>query len=138
MAPPKRVLSQREVDQIEELAGLGLSKEKIARVMGVSRGTLDKWLKDPDVAEYFEAGRAKAEEAVGRALMDQCRRGNIVAIQWWEKTRAGRRERIDVVTANVAEIMRAMNEASELQLRRIAAGEDPHSVLGILPGGEEE
>ena len=44
------------------------------------------------VSSALEKGKAVAERQIGEALFTLAKGGNLGAIIWWEKTRAGRKE----------------------------------------------
>lgn len=81
---PKRAIS----DKVTRLAIHGLTQEQIAKHVGVSRDTLRKWY-----SRELNFGLENAiAEAVG-ALQTLIKEGNLGAICFFLKTRAGWRER---------------------------------------------
>lgn len=71
------------------LAGLGMTVDKIAAIMGVAENTLRS---RKDILDLLDRGRAKAESIVGKSLFERAKDGDVAAIRWWEMTRAGRTE----------------------------------------------
>lgn len=78
------------LDEVARLAGQGLTEEEIAAALGISTDTLERRKKESaDFAAAIKSGRARAADEVSNALMDACRKGNVTAIIWYEKTRRG-------------------------------------------------
>lgn len=83
--------------QMETMAGLGLTVDQIADVLGTSERTLFRRKAQQDaVLAAWKRGRAKAQLAVGEALFKKAKTGDVPAIRWWEMTRAGRAEKTEV------------------------------------------
>lgn len=79
-----------DIAKVEELAGLGMTKEEIALSLGVSYNTLNRRAKESeDVEMAIKRGRASANIKVGGALMKSIEEGNVTAIIFYLKTRAG-------------------------------------------------
>lgn len=93
MADPtkKRLLDQKELEQVEKLAGLGLNMKQIGYVVGVSKETMERRMKDqPEVADAVEKGRAMALAAVTKSAFQQAISGKQPAMtMFWLKCRAG-------------------------------------------------
>jgi hypothetical protein len=83
---------------MEMLAGLGLTEASIARIIGMAPRTLRDKKQEDAVAAALEKGKAKAEQQVAKALFTKAKGGDLGAIVWWEKTRAGRTDRTIVQT----------------------------------------
>ena len=85
MRKPKINYTKRKLEEIEKLAGLGLTLPMIASWLGISKSGFEKNRKrDPRIDE------ALAQEAVADALFNKALEGDVQAIKWWEMTRAGR------------------------------------------------
>ena len=85
------------ITQIEKMAGYGMTEASIAHIIGMDPSTLRvKKGTDTRIASALERGKAKAEQQVGKALylaaLDPKHKGQLTAIIWLEKTRAGRIE----------------------------------------------
>lgn len=77
--------------KVESLAGMGHNQDDICVAIGLgSRNTLEK-----HYALELRMGRVKANNAVAESLFKQATGGNTTAGIWWEKTRAGRSERVE-------------------------------------------
>lgn len=79
---------------VEEAAGMGLGQEDIAVLLGI---------RDPKTLRRryrreLNTGRAKANLTVARRLYVKCQEGDNTAIIWWEKTRAGKSDRLSLTT----------------------------------------
>lgn len=90
MARPAIKLSDDHLRQIETLAGYGLTEAAIAHVVGISERTWLRKKQSPEVLAALQKGKALAESQIGRALYVKAVGGDLGAIVWWEKTRAGR------------------------------------------------
>ena len=65
------------LEQIETLAGLGLTIEEICRFLGVTRRTLYKRKhEDPALNEAIERGRVRADAAVIQSLYSRATQQN--------------------------------------------------------------
>lgn len=85
---PQHKPSRRTKTQVTSLARIGTPHEHIAAVVGVSEGTLRK-----HYARELELASVEANDAVGRTLFSQARRGNTAAMIFWAKARMGWREK---------------------------------------------
>jgi len=93
MGQAKIPLTEADLRQIEVLAGYGLTQAAIAHVLGMDPRTFRRRKQDEAaVLSALEKGKAKAEHQVGQALFTKATGGDLGAIVWWEKTRAGRRD----------------------------------------------
>ena len=92
-----------DVDEVERLAGQGLSLAEICLCLGISESTL--YRRKAAVTEMTDAikrGRSKAASEVANTLYTMAKGGDLGAIVWWEKTRRGLSDRIQQqVTATV-------------------------------------
>jgi AraC-like DNA-binding protein len=91
MGRPRKDFTERDIGQIETLAGYGLSLPQIAAVMGLSEREFETRKNESLVKAALEAGKAKAQGVVGKALYLRAKDGDIAAIRWWEMTRAKRK-----------------------------------------------
>jgi hypothetical protein len=84
--------NRKEIDlnEVERLAGLGLSHEQICTSMDISPATFYRRKQE---SERFESaikrGKAASQTIVANKLFELSRKGNLGAIIWWEKTRLG-------------------------------------------------
>ncbi len=99
MRKPKINYTKRKLEEIEKLAGLGLTLPMIASWLGLSKSGFEKNRKrEPRIDEALERGRALAQEAVADALFNKALEGDVQAIKWWEMTRAGRSGKAQIET----------------------------------------
>jgi transposase-like protein len=130
----KRSLTAEDWAQIEAMAGAGLPMAKIARAMDLSQRTLYKWRRlRASLDAAIEKGLAKTEAAIGKVLVDKAKAGDLGAIVWWEKTRAGRRDTTGVTSGgrpigNIVYVIQ--NAAGEL----VDQTEAPELEAGPRPG----
>ena len=94
MSRPKIEISDEQIRQAEILAGYGLTQNQIADVLGISRRTFSRKQDEPRVLAALEKGRALAQRQVGKSIYEKALKGDMTAAIWWEKTRAGRSERV--------------------------------------------
>jgi hypothetical protein len=88
MANHSKDLTDKELDEIETMAGLGLRFEDIAAVKGMSDDTLKKY-----AADRLQRGRAKAKTQVMQTAYKMAVSGKQPAMtMFWLKTRACWRE----------------------------------------------
>lgn len=86
-----------DVKEIERLAGLGFTQGEICTRLGFSDETLRRHkLADVDLVEALKRGKAAANDKVSSKLMTLVDRGNLGAIIWYEKTRRGLSDRVQV------------------------------------------
>lgn len=77
------------LEQIEALAGMGLTIEEMCRYLGVTKKTLYKRKSEyPELEEAIERGRIRADTQVTRALFKRATEANdTTAMIWWQKNR---------------------------------------------------
>ena len=101
--------TDRDIAQIETLAGYGLTLPQIAAVMMISEQEFMTRRNEERVDRALEAGKAKAQGVIGKALYLKAKEGDIAAIRWWEMTRAKRKatqpEGADGTTAQQVKII---------------------------------
>lgn len=124
-----------DIAKVEELAGLGLTKEEIALSLGVSYNTLNRRAKESeDVDTAKKRGRASANIKVAGALMKSIEEGNVTAIIFYLKTRAGWTEKQKIeaeITAqqNVPEGLSAIYAALK-KINESASNDESESKVG--------
>lgn len=94
MARIKIVLSEKQVASIEAMAGYGMSIEKIAHVLGMSKATMERRMRDTPgemgAKEAVDRGRAKAEAEVTQTAHKMAASGKEPGMtQFWLQCRAG-------------------------------------------------
>jgi transposase len=84
--PPHQPTEHSRV-QVKTLAAVGIRHEDIASKLGISADTLTKYYR-----QELDDGRIDANAQVGKSLYEQAKNGNITAMIFWLKTRAGWKE----------------------------------------------
>jgi len=85
---PAKKLTEKELSEVEMLAGLGLRYEDIAAIKGMCLDTLKKYAE-----EALQRGKAKAKAQVMQTAYKMALSGKTPAMTiFWLKTRAGWRE----------------------------------------------
>lgn len=82
-----------ELERIESLAHLGLSRREIAASLGVSESTLyARQRESEEITARIEAGRARGIETVAGELMNHIKGGSLRAVEFYLRTRGGWRD----------------------------------------------
>src|SRR5215469_4481738 len=84
--PPYRPTDQDRF-MVERAVGLGITQERIAGLLGISKVTLEKHFR-----EELERGMVSVEYKVGNSLVDQALKGNVNACALYLSHRAGWKE----------------------------------------------
>jgi len=93
---PPKTLTDEQRAQVEALAAY-LTQEQIADYFGIGKTTWFAILeREPDIAERYKRGKARAIGAVAQSLIQQARDGDKVAAMFYLKTQAGWRETAQV------------------------------------------
>ena len=114
-----------DLAKVEELAGLGLTREQIALSLGVSYSTLNRRAKESEEIETaMRRGRALANIKVAGELMKAIEAGNVTAIIFYLKARAGwtEKQKIEAEIAqreNIPEGLPAMYGALKAEGKRL-------------------
>lgn len=114
-----------DLAKVEELAGLGLTREQIALSLGVSYSTLNRRAKESEEIETaMKRGRALANIKVAGELMKAIEAGNVTAIIFYLKARAGWTEKQKIEAEitqreNIPEGLPAMYAALKAEGKRL-------------------
>lgn len=117
-----------DIAEVERLAGLGLTQREICAALGFSEDTLAR--RKESIAGFagaMERGKASAAKEVSNALFEACKRKNVPAIIWYEKTRRGLTDRTQVDVTIQQEL-----EATLAQLRAKLTPDEYAKVIGII------
>jgi hypothetical protein len=87
MARPAFVVTQAMCERVRYLAGLGVSQDDIAKIIGCSAKTLRKRFRDE-----LDRGAAEANASVAGYLFNSAKAGSVAAQIFWLKTRGRWRE----------------------------------------------
>ncbi len=103
-----------DLSEVERLAGLGLTQEELCANLGISVDTLENRIKEnSDFSDAIKRGKANSAEIVSNKLFELCKKGNLGAIIWYEKTRRGLSDRLNVTSDD-------LNQRIEAELARLA------------------
>lgn len=79
-----------DADEVERLAGLGLTQEEIALSLGISVGTLENRKRESGIfGDAIKRGQSKAKSDVANIIYTKAMDGDLGAAIWYEKTRSG-------------------------------------------------
>jgi hypothetical protein len=87
MARKAFVANEATREKVRHLAGLGVTQDDIARIIGCASKTLRKRFRDE-----LDRGVAEANAVISGSLFAAAKAGNITAQIFWLKTRAGWKE----------------------------------------------
>ena len=100
MADPteKRLLTEDEIDKAAKMAGLGMTVTAIGKVLGVSKSTMERRMRDQEgVADAIQKGREQASAKVRATAFNMATSGKCPAMTiFWLKVREGWKESVDV------------------------------------------
>lgn len=118
---PTFIPTENDIKEVEDLAGLGLTKYLIQNYFGHSG---DVWLKTekrcPELRKAFNKGQAKTISVVSKKLYDLIMAGNIQAITFYLKTRAGWSEKYNPeLDCNIVDPTISINVTDPIEAARI-------------------
>lgn len=124
-------LSTQQRAEVETLAAV-LTAQQMADYFGIGRTTFFAMLdRDPDVAERYKRGRARAVGAVAQSLVAKARAGNVTAMIFYLKTQGGWRETSQIDHTLSATAMDTADDARRILADRINAIADRTAALGL-------
>ena len=92
-----RTKIQIDFSEVERLSGIGLSNKEVANAMGIHEATLYRRKQDSaSFASALKKGRAKAAADIANAVYENAMKGNITAQIWYEKTRRGLSDKVQI------------------------------------------
>ena len=96
--PPKLVADKDTLDIIWKLAMIHCTQDEIASILGVARGSFNRWLKTNEkVRELMERGYENGRKCLRRAQFDVAIQGKNPTMQiWLGKQLLGQRDKNDV------------------------------------------
>lgn len=85
--------SAKDFELIEKLAGFGLTNEKMADILNISRPTFQRHLaENQDLRDTLDKGKAKVSANVIGKAYDLCMKGNVTMLIFWLRCREGWKE----------------------------------------------
>jgi len=92
MARPTKTLTTTQIAEVETLAAV-LTTGQIADYFGIGRTTFFSLMeRNPEIAERYKRGKAKAIGAIAQGLIAKARGGDTTSMIFFLKTQAGWRE----------------------------------------------
>jgi hypothetical protein len=89
-------LTEAQKVEVETLAAV-LSAEQVADYFGIGRTTFFAMIaRDPEIAERYKRGKARAIGAIAQRLIQKARNGDTTSMIFYLKTQANWRERTEV------------------------------------------
>ena len=105
MARPEKVLDPMQKAEVETLAAV-LTAAQVADYFGIGRTTFFAMMeRDPEIAERYKRGKAKAIGVIAQGLINKARSGDTASMIFFLKTQAGWRE-----TAKVEHVVPEQSE----------------------------
>src|SRR5262245_21936118 len=116
MARPRWQPTTKEREQVAMMTAIGIPQPAICQIIGVTDKTLRRACRSE-----ITTGQAQANAKVGKALFQKALAGDVTAMIFWLKCRAGWRETITI------EQSKPVAEMSDAELNRvlIANGLEP-------------
>lgn len=102
--------------EVSAYAGVGLPHEQIATLIDIDEKTLRKHYR-----KELDRGTAQATANVAKTLYQQATKGNVAAMIFWMKARAGWREKHDITIRDG----KPLEQCTPAELRAIAEGRAP-------------
>jgi len=134
-------LTDAQKAEVETLAAV-LSAEQVADYFGIGRTTFFAMIaRDPEIAERYKRGKARAIGAIAQGLIQKARNGDTTSMIFFLKTQAGWRERTEIEHIPALEppqeqgpAMRRLKAMLDtIAERHSAAGNGPQLVDGDAP-----
>lgn len=119
-----------DVAEVERLAGLGLTQREICAALNISQATLNRrQIDSEDFESAMERGKASTAKEVANFLFEACKRKNVAAIIWYEKTRRGLSDKVQIDITIQQELEAALD-----RLRDSLSPDEYAKVIGIIAG----
>lgn len=89
----RRELTEKEIKQLETMAGCRVKEHDMAAILGMSKTKLNELRKNNDAVEQAVLnGRAKAATNITKKAYDLAMAGNVTMLIFWLKTQQGWKE----------------------------------------------
>ena len=127
MARPTKTLTPTQIAEVETLAAV-LTTGQIADYFGIGRTTFFSLMeRNPEIAERYKRGKAKAIGAIAQGLIAKARGGDTTSMIFFLKTQAGWRETASVEHSMPPETAAVMENGT----RKLAA------MLDMIAGRQQ-
>lgn len=104
-----------DIEEIERLAGIGLTDEEICYAVGVSHQTFYKNKRNSAVfAEAIKRGKATAKSRIGKRIFEKAEAGDTTALIWVEKSRYGYTDKQDIEIRLESEVDEVLNAGKDV------------------------
>ena len=115
--------TQVDIDQVEELASRGLTKEQIAISLGIGQTTLYALQrKNEDFAEAIKRGKQRGVATIANKLYEAAEGGNMAAMIFFLKTQGGWTEKQIIETKDTTsekDVAKTLTTAELLELAKV-------------------
>ena len=102
----KADINDYHLDLISRSAGLGLTQEEIAHLIGANFETFRAWLKkDDQIRKVYEHGKANTRFKVVQKLMDKINDGDTACILFYLKCQCGWKENKDLKVTSLSPVI---------------------------------
>lgn len=109
-----------DLERLEKLAAQGLTIKEISAYFNAAPITLYKAIADkPEIAAAMETGRAKGIEFVTSKLMEKIQSGDLNAIIFYLKSKAGWQDKVTVEHSGTVEIAPMSSEQRTARIREL-------------------
>ena len=125
-----------EIDwsKVAELAGKDLSQSEICLLLEINEPKLAKSEKlAGQMLKTIRTAKAKTVLFVAEKLLEQCEKGNVSAITWWEKTRRGLADSVRIEN-EFESAAAAASEKLDRAIARLAGAQEKKSARRAKPG----
>jgi hypothetical protein len=141
MARPRKELTGEQVEQVEKMAGHGLTLDQIADCLNIGERTLERrFSEDTVVLAAYKRGKAVAINAVAKTVYQKAKAGEGAFPFFYLKTQAGWREtsRMEVSGPDGGPIETRVDGPSaadwlDTEVDRLRAREGTPEVVASLP-----
>lgn len=121
-------LEKINMAEVERLAGLGLTDEEMATMLGIAVSTLNNYKKNREFMEALKRGKTKVDAVVVNRLLQKALDGDTTAMIFWLKNRQRERwrDRSEVGIGGVQGGGSGVNEVKieVVHTREVGEGED--------------
>lgn len=134
MAGVCKTLSDAQRAEVETLAAV-LTAAQMADYFGIGRTTLFAMMeREPDIAERYKKGKARAIGAIAQSLIAKARGGDTASMIFYLKTQAGWRETAQLEVSGPAPATGAKEQVRRfLEGHATRVGDGPPTTPALAP-----